>query len=103
MSTFNKYSPECLPSWELKTNTIFLRKIAAEYPKSSIELINPVLEAIYFKSEFYDRQLMPHLIDNLSWPFLEYRNDFEIKIYCLFNQFEITVIENTKKYTKRAA
>ena len=49
----------------------------AEYPKSSIELINPVLEAIYFKSEFYDRQLMPHLIDNLSWPFLEYRNDFE--------------------------
>ena len=43
-----------------------------KFPRQSIELINPVLEAIYFKSAFFDKQLMPHLIERVNWPFLDY-------------------------------
>ena len=42
------------------------------YPKPSIELINPVLEAMYFKSTFFDKQLASHLIERVNWPFLDY-------------------------------
>lgn len=43
-----------------------------EYPTNTIELINPVLNAMYFKSEFFDKQLMPHMVDHVNWPFLDY-------------------------------
>ena len=42
------------------------------YPTTTIDLINPVLNAMYFKSEFFDKQLMPHLVDHINWPFLDY-------------------------------
>ena len=47
-------------------------KPLVSFPKPSIDLINPVLEAMYFKSTFFDKQLMPHLIEKVNWPFLDY-------------------------------
>ena len=49
------------------------------YPTTTIELINPVLNAMYFKSEFFDKQLMPHMIDHVNWPFLDYSFGFKFR------------------------
>ena len=54
-----------------------------QYPSTTIPLINPVLEAMYFKSEFFDKQLMPHMVDHVNWPFLDYSLVLKISYFNL--------------------